>query len=485
MNSKRKLLSLENSGGFFIPVIITVVAGLIFDGSTINIDNYISSILIVLSLVFIVFSCFLLYLKKRFTTRNIIFLIMLFSFFVRLIYALKTPYTVNQHDLESLGDSGHLEYIYRLANFKGLPSSNEWQFYNPPFHHITAAIIFKFNSLLGFSVSRCFENVQLLSVIWSTVTVTVVYKILRLLKFNGLPLILTFSLVAYHPIFTLFSGNLNNDPLAFMTIASALFFVFKWRATINIKYILFSGMFCGISMMTKYSYFFVCFSILIYVFIKCLKTQRDFTKTLVCFIVPCAILGLWYQIRNSILFGQNIVHFNEMSSTSLQYISDAFIKRLFVLPKIERNIFCSVYSDTNLVAYLIKSSIFGEYSFSSNIIGGTLLILNIVFIAVSGFAIFYVLRNKKTCNSGGIWLLLIVTTVELLFYCWFNYIQPFGCNMDFRLIPITLICGIVYLGMLLRDLHIKSRNSKYLFSTYIILTVFILAFVLFSALLFI
>ena len=238
-------------------------------------------------------------------------------------------------------------------------------------------------------------------------------------------------------------------------------------------------------MMTKYSYFFVCFSILIYVFIKCLKTQRDFTKTLVCFIVPCAILGLWYQIRNSILFGQNIVHFNEMSSTSLQYISDAFIKRLFVLPKIERNIFCSVYSDTNLVAYLIKSSIFGEYSFSSNIIGGTLLILNIVLITVSVFAIFYVLRNKKTCNSGGIWLLLIVTTVELLFYCWFNYIQPFGCNMDFRLIPITLICGIVYLGMLLRDLHIKSRNSKYLFSTYIILTVFVLAFVLFSALLFI
>ena len=271
MDNKKRLISLENIGGFFIPIFITVAAGLIFDGSAINFESYVSSILIVISLFLIGLGCFLLYLNKRFTTKNIIFLIMLFSFFIRLIYALKTPYTVNQHDLESLGDSGHLEYIYRLANFKGLPTSNEWQFYNPPLHYITSAIIFKTNSLFGFSVDRCFENVQLLSVFWSTVTVTVAYKILRLLKFNGLPLILTFSLISFHPTITLFGGSLNNDPLAFMTIVCALFFVLRWRNLPNIKYILFSGMFCGLSMMTKYSYFFICFSILIYIFLKCLN----------------------------------------------------------------------------------------------------------------------------------------------------------------------------------------------------------------------
>ena len=485
MDNKKRLISFENTGGFFIPMIITVVTGLIFDGSAINFDSLVFSILIVISLILLGLGCFLFYLSKHFTTKNIIFLIMLFSFFIRLIYALKTPYTVNQHDLESLGDSGHLEYIYRLANFKGLPTSNEWQFYNPPLHYITSAIIFKTNSFLGFSVDRCFENVQLLSVFWSTVTVAVAYKILRLLKFNGIPLILTFSLVAFYPTITLFGGSLNNDPLAFMLIVCALFFVLKWRNSPNIKYIIFSGIFCGLSMMTKYSYFFVCFSILIYIFLKCLKSQRNFSKTQICFILPCGILGLWYQIRNIILFSQNVVHYNKMSSTSLQYIPDYFIKRIFIIPNIEQKIFCSFYSDTNLVAYFIKSSIFGEFSFSSNVIGGTLLFLNIILIASSVFAIFYILRNKNTFGRGGMWLFLIILMVELSFYCWFNYIEPFGCNMDFRLIPITFICGTVIFGMLLRDLHIKSRKSKFSFSIYIILSILILAFVLFSALLFI
>ena len=82
MDNKKRLISFENTGGFFIPMIIAVVTGLIFDGSAINFDSLVFSILIVISLILLGLGCFLFYLNKHFTTKNIIFLIMLFSFFI-------------------------------------------------------------------------------------------------------------------------------------------------------------------------------------------------------------------------------------------------------------------------------------------------------------------------------------------------------------------------------------------------------------------
>ncbi len=481
-----KSLSFERLGGFVFAAIALFAIGVCFDMSAVGeFADLISVLIIISSLIFVIFGLLLLCFRKRFTTKNIIIVITVGSLILKIAYILKHPYTVNQHDIEMLGGSGHLEYIYRLANLKGLPDSNEWQFYNPPLQHFFSAVVFKLGDLFGFSQRRCFENIQLLSVFWTISTSIVFYKLLRELKFKGFPLVLTYAVVAYHPTMTIFSGSINNDPLTLLLLTCSLLYTVRWQNTNSLNDIAITGVFCGFAMMTKYSAFFVAFAIFFYVFIKSCFMQKNILKGSVAFCIPVAFLGLWYQIRNAFLFGQKIVHYNDMGNTSLLYVPKTFIRRLTNLPDVERTVYCAVFSDTNIPAYFIKSSIFGEYTFNSETISIVLLILNIVLIMLSLVSLIYIFKLKKSAVISLIWPFVFVLIAELLFYLWFNYIQPYGCNMDFRLIPVTLICGVVFLGLIFKELHIKSRDNKFALAAYIALTVVVLAFSVFSTLLFI
>lgn len=481
----KKLIDIEYYGGYVIPAIVLIFIGMFINFESADSGETFGYYLIIFSICFLVFSFIYLYFKNMITTKKIIALIMISAFLVRLAYSIKHPYTANQHDIETLEGNGHLRYILGLANYYRLPETNEWQLYNPPLHYFFAAIVYKIGNALGFSVDRCFENVQLLSTFWATATVTSAYKLLRLLKFKGLPFILSFSLIAFYPTMTILGGSINNDVLSLFLITCSLIYTVKWERFENINYCVVSGIFLGLAMMTKYSAFYVAFTIFVYIMIKSITTNRQTMKCTLTFAVPVLILGFWYQVRNSVLFGQNIVYYNEMGTNSLLYIPNSFISRLFVVPKIELNsIYCSVYSDTNIIHYLVKNSVFGEYAYSSDVVSALLLILNYVLIIFSVIACVSLLKNKKTFQRATLMPIFITFLVEILFYMLFNFLQPYGCNMDFRIIPITVICGAVFIGSALRKIHISSRNSKLHLATYIILTVLIIAFCLLSMALF-
>jgi len=481
----KKLIDIEYYGGYVIPAIVLMIIGTFINFKSVDSGETFGYCLIIFSIGFLVFSFIYLYLKNMITTKKIIALIMISAFLVRLAYSLKHPYTANQHDIETLEGSGHLTYIFGLANYNRLPETNEWQLYNPPLHYFFASVVYKIGNALGFSVDRCFENVQLLSTFWATATVTSAYKLLRLLNFKGLPLILSFSIIAFHPTMTILGGSINNDVSSLFLITCALIYTVKWERFGNINHCVVSGVFLGLAMMTKYSAFYVALAIFVYIMIKSITTNRQTMKCTLAYIVPVVILGFWYQVRNAVLFGQNMVYLNEMGTNSLLHIPNSFISRLFVLPKIELNsIYCSVYSDTNIIHYLAKNSVFGEYSYSSDIVSALLLILNYVLIIFSVIACVSILKNKKTFQRAALMPICITFFAEILFYMIFNFLQPYGCNMDFRIIPITIICGAVFIGSALRKIHISSRNSKLHLTTYIILTVLIIAFCLLSIVLF-
>lgn len=482
----KKLFSLFTYGGYIISAVIIILVCLSID-LTHTASNEMISVIPVFSVAFVLLSLFILKIKNRISTKRIIAVIFIGSFLVKLAYALKYPYTYNQHDIETIDSNGHLGYIYRLATLGSLPDSNDWQLYNPPLHYIFAAIVYKISTLFGLSADRAFENVQMLSVFWASAFSIVAYKILRELKLKGLPLILSYSVVAYHPFITILGGSINNDMLALLMNAIALLFLLRWRNSCLYIHALAFAIFSGMAVMTKYSSVFAVLAMLLYMLSRSVLDGKLTIKGMLIIALPILIIGFWYQARNALLFGQNIVYYNQMSQASPLYIPKSFIKRIIILPKIElESVFCSVYSDTNIILYLLKCSVFGEFIFDSEFIASALLVLNVILVLCSViYAVITVLRKNKYCRRDEIMPILFVWAGELLFYFWYNFIEPFGCSMDFRIIPITLLCGTVSLGMLLKQVHIDSRNNRLCLALYTLLFVVASLFAVFSSLLFV
>lgn len=65
-----------------------------------------------------------------------------------------------------------------------------WQFYHPPLHHLTAALWMHFQTLLGFSYERAFENVQILTLFYSMGTLFIFERLLRRLRLRGTAFVL-------------------------------------------------------------------------------------------------------------------------------------------------------------------------------------------------------------------------------------------------------------------------------------------------------
>ena len=121
--------------------------------------------------------------KNKLTAERIILLLFAAGFIMRLSYVIYMPVNMIQHDAYGLGsDAGHTAYIEYFINNGHLPDFDVRtidQFYHPPFHHIIAALWMKIQMMCGISIESAHENVQLLTLFYSTLCMILSYKIFR------------------------------------------------------------------------------------------------------------------------------------------------------------------------------------------------------------------------------------------------------------------------------------------------------------------
>ena len=153
-------------------------------------------------------------------------------------------------------------------------------------------------------------------------------------------------------------------------------------------------------------------------------------------------LGLWYPVRNLFLFHQPFNYVLRISNDSELYCGNHSIWERFGLIKN-----CEIYDhpvgDYNVWSYLLRSSLFGEFSFNmGKLIPALLILLNLLLILVSLFAMVVVLIRYRTVQWTSLfcfWLVLMGSYVD------FNVKYPFGCTMDFRYVVPTALIGAVFL----------------------------------------
>lgn len=391
---------------------------------------------------------------------------------IRTFYVIYTGAEQRQHDMGEfdvdLGLNYHGEYIeYLLENHKLLNENimEHWQFYHPPLQHILSAVFFGIYRAIVPSFAHNWDAIQTLSLFYSLVTLAVMRGFTDLWKLSPEAKSVSYLTVALHPQLIVFAGAINNDPLSVMFVIVALYLACIWyqgethdlfsensvfprlsliKKAETKQFILLIGMaLCiGLGMMAKLSAGMIAFPIgflMLKVFFKSSRKARTAAEYL-AFIVICAPLGLWYQIRSYILW-----------KVPLTYVAvpDTEINPGLVInaPAWGRFLGFGDGVDYNIITETLDAAVFDGDYYRDHVklaLVGYFLLIAFGLFTVTLLANFIVAWVKERNLMNLVMTILLVT--QLASYVYFCFSYPYTCTMSFRYIVPTIVAAAYYTG---------------------------------------
>ncbi|MDD3253617.1 MAG: glycosyltransferase family 39 protein [Lachnospiraceae bacterium] len=398
-----------------------------------------------------------MYHQKKWSLELLYKSIILFGFAMRIGYMLYTGCEVREHDLRDLTSNGggHAGYILTLIETGKLPNSNDLQYYQQPLFYILGS----YASRIINSALRCTEPyflvdaAKVVSCCFSCFTLLAAGKLGEILKLDKTAKVISIALIAFLPGFYLTGGSVVGDAQTAFFMTAAFLYTCRWHEKQSWKNILVLAVIYGLGMMTKISCGIMAiftagvFALVLWNHRKSHELGAIFGKYLAfgCISFP---LGLWYSLRNYRLFGQTLGYVLRISEESKIYTGDHSLVQRFILPDIP-NLLHSPYgdawSDYNLPVYLIKSSLFGEFSYEiSDWIPVILMLSGLILSVIVVISIIHQLRRRKTDVYGTFAAIAFGIVLSSTVYFYYQY--PFGCSMDFRYVLVLGVLGALLVG---------------------------------------
>ena len=468
---------------------------------------------------------------KRLTARHITIIMLVAGYALRVGYMLYTPAATRQHDTYSKNFNGHEAYAWTLFETGELPKTNDYQFYHPPLNAFLQAAFMRvmdgitslfngnwFPDAYAYGKPNYVDNqryflysaCQVLAVLYSFVTAVTLIKIIRLFGFQEKTCLFLTAFVVFYPRHIQFAGMLNNDGVAYMLSVLALYFSLKWwKGGKTPVYILLCALTVGLGMMAKLSSATICLpiaGIFLYEFIRTLL-KKDGSLALWkmviqygAFLCVCAPIGLWFQVYASIRFDQPL-GFVFSNLNHRLYTGDHSIWGRFGISFDISEYFSSLYcrpfeGNYNLLNYALRSSIFGEFTYSQGDAWGVVSVLfaymGMAFLTIG--AIWCVIlwwKSRKNENSflrknppvshQDVLFTLLLVVSQVVSEMYFYAKMPYDCTMDFRYI-MPLILGLaISVGLIRKTLIASGREAavKFCILFDIVIGTFLIASVLF------
>ncbi len=451
-------------------------------------------------------------------TKHVIGIVFLLGFALRLGYVLSVSLERNQHDVFSIYFNldkrypRHNSYIWQLYKTGELPTEGVYvpdklsQYYHPPLHHYTAALWMRFQVVLGIDVYSAYENIQYLTLFYSTAMMVAANKLFEEFKFSGSLRVALFALIALHPTFFIFAGSVNNDPLCVLLMFVAALYSVRWYKNPSYVNTVCLALSIGGAMLAKLSGAMVAFGTAYLMLAKLFDLRtgiinniKRLWKKFLLFGAICFPLGLWWPLRCLKLFDMPLGYVPSMARSSN---NKQFLEGFSVWERISgegsnslSNMFPNIgFTDVNgaegefydygISGYALKSSLFGEYfnklgvSSFQNILAyimmfsALLLILYSLVGMVVGLYVSYCNDHNHNIRQNPFLLqgqeqsfrfMLITHAALVASYVLFCFKYPFTCTMDFRYIVPTLLTGAVCAGVLLNGDYKWKKPFRYVY----------------------
>ena len=407
---------------------------------------------------------------------------------IRFVYVLYTGVVDRQHDVgdftANIGHAGYIKYWYE--NGLKLPDfdvRNYWQYYHPPFHHMTMAVLLKLLTILGVNFNKASEAIQILPMLYSSLTMIVSYKIFRMVRLKGNPLIAATAIICFHPTFIIFGGSFNNDMLLMLFMMSAILWGLRWYREPTFGNIIPLACCIGLGMMTKLSGWMVAPAVafvFLVILIKYIKKPLKYIGQYALFGVICVPLGVWWQVRNLIKFKIPLTYVPDLGTNSVMYSGNMpLVQRLFSFGNGQLDfVYGSItlvgapYNEYNPTLGLFKTAMFDECANSINdvhfpqihITGPILFWISVVLFLIC-FGCFIVSMIRKSENINGVERVYftLVFGVILVSYYMFCIAYPLSCSFNIRFcMPLIPLCAMG-LAMVLQ----RSESSQKAISTWL------------------
>lgn len=404
----------------------------------------------------------------------LVFGILLAGCILRVGYMLYTPAWVRGHDVGGIREDGggHAAYLLTLIHTHGLPQSKSGQFYQQPLYYLLAAPLSYLLNLIGGMEKDAYalvDGAKVLSCIATCLSLLLIVPMGKTLKMKREALVITAAVTAFLPNFFLTAGRVGPDALTLLFMTLALWMTAVWMEEQSWKNTVLLALIYGGAVSTKIS----CATIALFTaacMILVLKQQyqtdtgiRPLMKKLVTFGCIALPIGMWYSIRNLVRFGQEIGYVMVISKTSDLYLGEESLLRLFVPYPNEylATPYADPWSDESYPVYLLKTALFGEFTYDiPTVVPVILLNLNLLLAVaaiISGIRLFFRKDSEKhpflRIGIPAVWALLYGSCVI------FNITLPYGCSMDFRYLVFTAVLGSVCLGTLYGDLCGSEKKS--------------------------
>ncbi|MBO5070704.1 MAG: glycosyltransferase family 39 protein [Roseburia sp.] len=408
-----------------------------------------------------------------------IYAVMIMGIVMRIGYMLSTNCTVRGHDLWEIDPSGagHAGYLLQLLTKHQLPDTNTLQFYQQPLFYILGAVTSWFLNLFfdDMTYYNLVDAAKTVSCIASCLSLVLCRRIAQESGLKDQGILCTLMLTAFLPAFYLTGGTVNPDALAALMMLYAYLFTLRWLRNQSWKNTILLAVIFGLAMMTKISCGVVALvtaGIFLWQFIIALhkkKAGKLLSKYLVfgCISIP---LGMWYSIRNYILFNQSLTYVLWQGEQSDLYTgSHPIIQRILLIDvdNLLQGPYTDVRSDYNLPVYYLKSALFGEFSF--DVPGFIPVLLLFTAFVLSLFCISAVIGSIRKRRIRRDYRIMIAVILSLVVYgsgVLFYLKYPFGCSMDFRYITFLAVPLSILLGKYAETHKVKSFYLHLLLSIY-------------------
>ena len=464
----------------FVITALLVLVTLIATGMQLN-SKPVTCAIMVLGYVLVAGYGIFLKNKKQLSHEALIVLIFAAGFILKLGYVLYSDILSRQNDVavfeEGTYNFFHSGYILYIRDNFALPNGDVremGQFYHPPFHYFVSAVFLKAYELFLPKGTQNYEVLQALSLLWSQFAVIMIYKNVKLLGVSKEGSTIAALILSAFPTFTILAGSINNDILSILLFFTAFYFGLKWYKEGSWKNIVISAVATGLGMMTKLSVGLIAFPlgfIFIVKLFKALKAKKEGGKTianLAVFGLISAPLGLWYQIRNYLMFKVPLTYLLRSDNRYQDVSRYSPVQRLFgfygfPIEDYYIKLGSDGEQDYNIFITEVKTLLFGEENyrddFTMSMAGYALLIALLIMIlaAAAGFVI-TIIKAKKSADLWEEIAMVILAVTQVGSIISFSLKYPHICSMNFRYSTPLVLCGVLFYAKI-ADIKLRGENK--------------------------
>ena len=350
---------------------------------------------------------------------------------------------------------------------------------NPAYN--TAADVAAWEAAYNYArpVNLLYQTSEILATFYMNVAIYFAIRTAYRLKVENKYKVIGAVFVSLFPTLMILAGQENNDPLCIMNCFIVIYYTVCWYENRSYYHAIMIGLFTGLAMFAKLSGALIIIPAIVmfaYALILSIIKKESFKHILIqgaIIGVIAAPLGLWFHIYAKVKFNQPFgfvfANLNSNLYTGDHNSFERFIN-IFDFADMSTALWGNTFVNYNLPNFLIKSALFGEYSFMcADAFGFLALIFNYLFVYTSlALMIIYFIYSKKEHLEikiiGG-----VIVFTQLLAQLYFNIKMPYGCTMDFRYI-VPIILGFMILDVLAFDKFNKEKSwRKYLSTAVLVL----------------